>query len=65
MRALVVLALLAIIGSLASGFYFMLTDKGKGDRAVRALTIRVAISVSLFLLLMASQYFGFLPDRHL
>ncbi len=65
MRVLVLLALLIIVGSLASGFYFMITDKGKTDRAVRALTVRVAISVTLFLLLMAGQYFGLLPDRHL
>jgi hypothetical protein len=65
MRVLVLLALGLIVASLASGLYFMMTDKGKSDRAVRALTVRVALSVTLFLLLMASQYFGLLPDRHL
>jgi len=65
MRVVVLLALGLIVASLASGLYFMMTDKGKSDRAVRALTIRVALSVTLFLLLMASQYFGLLPDRHL
>lgn len=65
MRVLVLLALGLIVASLASGLYFMMTDRGKSDRAVRALTLRVALSVSLFLLLMASQYFGLLPDRHL
>ena len=64
-RVLVLLALGLIVASLASGLYFMMTDKGKSDRAVRALTVRVALSVSLFLLLMASQYFGLLPDHHL
>ncbi len=65
MRVLVLLALGLIVASLASGLYFMMTDRGKSDRAVRALTLRVALSVSLFLLLMAGQYFGLLPDRHL
>ena len=65
MRMLVVLALLCIVASLGSGLYFMMTDRGKSNRAVKALTVRVALSVTLFLLLMASQYFGLLPDRHL
>lgn len=65
MRVLVLLALAAIVVSLASGFYFVITDRSKGDRAVKALTVRVALSISLFLLLMAGQYFGYLPDRHL
>lgn len=65
MRVLVVLALLAIVGSLASGLYYMLVDKGGSDRVVKALTVRVAISMSLFLLLMAGYHFGFIPDRHL
>jgi hypothetical protein len=38
----------------------------KGDnseRMVRALTIRVALSVTLFLLLMAGIHFGFITGR--
>jgi type II secretory pathway pseudopilin PulG len=64
-RVLVVLALFCIVASLASGLYFMMTDKGRSDRTVKALTVRVALSVTLFLLLMAGRYFGLLPDRHL
>jgi hypothetical protein len=65
MRIIVVLALLCIVGSLASGLYFMMTDKGQTDRALKALTVRVALSVTLFMMLMAGSYFGLLPDRHL
>jgi hypothetical protein len=32
---------------------------------VRALTIRVALSISLFLLLMAGLYFGVIPQKGL
>ena len=38
--------------------FFMFSDKGNSKRMVKALTIRVALSVSLFLLLMAGFYFG-------
>lgn len=64
MRILIVLALVAIIASLASGFYYMLTDRGQSERAVRALTIRVGLSLTLFLLLLAAQALGWLPARH-
>jgi hypothetical protein len=30
---------------------------------VKALTVRVALSVTLFLLLMAGYYFGIIPQR--
>jgi hypothetical protein len=36
----------------------MFKDKGDSRRMVKALTWRVALSVSLFLLLMAGFYFG-------
>jgi len=51
-KALIVIALLAIIVSLGSGMLFLVKDKGQGNRTVRALTIRIALSVSLFALLM-------------
>ncbi len=51
-KALIVITLLAIIASLGSGMLFLVKDKGKGDRTVRALTVRIALSISLFALLM-------------
>lgn len=60
MKILVVLLLLAIVASLFSGLYFVGKDKGGTDRAVKALTLRIVLSVGVFSLLMASQYFGWL-----
>lgn len=65
MRIVVLLVLLFIVGSLASGFYFVISDKGKTKRAVKALTIRVGLSVALFMALMLGLHFGILPNRHL
>jgi hypothetical protein len=59
----VIAALLLIIGSLFSALYFVMKDKGQSDRAVRALTVRVALSVGLFLLLMIGYYFGLFEER--
>jgi len=63
-RIIIVVFLLLIIASLASALYFLVKDKGDSNRTVKALTIRVTLSVTLFLLLMAGFYFGIIPARH-
>ena len=63
MRYVVILILVLIIASLASGLFFVMHDKSDSKRAVKALAIRVALSMGLFLILMASYYFGFIPGR--
>jgi len=63
-RIIIVVFLLLILGSLASALYYLVKDKGNSDRTVKALTIRVSLSVTLFLLLMAGFYFGIIPARH-
>ena len=60
MKILVVLLLLAIVGSLFSGLYFIGADKSGSDRAVKALTVRIVLSLGVFSLLMAAHYFGWL-----
>jgi len=55
--------LLAIVGSLASAAVFMLRDRGDSKRMVKALALRVGLSVTLFLMLMAGYYFGLIPGR--
>jgi len=62
-RIIIIAFLLIIIGSLASALYFLVKDKGQSDRTVKALTLRVSLSLGLFLLLMAGFYFGILPPR--
>ena len=52
-----------IIFSLASGLYFVFRDRGDSKRAVKALALRVGLSVGLFVLLMVAYYFGFVPRR--
>ena len=60
-KLLVVLMLLAIVGSLFSGLWFLYRDRGAGARTVQALTLRIGLSVSLFVLLLLSYRFGFIP----
>lgn len=56
----VVFMLLLVIGSLFSGLVFLYRDKGNGDRVVRALTLRISLSLLLFAgLLLAGRFGGY------
>ncbi|MGD8788572.1 MAG: twin transmembrane helix small protein, partial [Burkholderiales bacterium] len=58
MKIIIVIFLLTIVGSLASALIYLVRDKGGSTRTVKALTIRVGLSVTLFILLMLGYYFG-------
>jgi len=63
MRFLVLVFVAFILFSLFSALYFMLKDKGRSTRTVKALTIRVALSIVLFLLLLGAFKLGFITQR--
>lgn len=65
MKIVVLIFIALILGSLASALYYLVKDKGGSDRTVRALTYRVALSITLFILLMLGYYFGLIPARGL
>jgi heme/copper-type cytochrome/quinol oxidase subunit 4 len=65
MKIVIIVLLLAVVASLFSGLYFVYKDKGNSNRAVISLTIRITLSVLVFVLLIASYYFGWLTDGHL
>lgn len=64
-KVIVVLMLLVIVGSLVSALVFLYKDGGNGTRMAKALTARVALSITLFCLLMAGFYFGIIPPQGL
>jgi len=51
-KSLIVLVLIAILASLFSGMFFLVKDNGQSKRTVKALTVRIVLSVALFILLM-------------
>ena len=66
-KAGAVIALLLIVFSLGSSLFFLLRDGGQSERAVKALTIRIGLSVLLFVLLMvgyATGYFSYPVAPH-
>ncbi len=62
-KTLIILVLLAILFSLFSGMIFLVKDKGRSERTVRVLTIRIALSVLLFILLMAAFAAGLIQPH--
>jgi hypothetical protein len=60
MKIIVAIAFILILGSLGSALFFLMRDKGKSNRTVQALAMRVGLSIALFLLLLASYKMGWI-----
>ena len=52
-----------IAASLLSAGFFLVRDRSGSDRTVRALTVRIILSICVFALLMLGHYFGLIGDR--
>jgi len=63
MKIVVIIFLFLILASLGLGLFFLLSDRGQSKRTAKALALRVGLSATLFLLLMAAYYFGFIPGK--
>lgn len=63
MKIIVLLFVVFILASLFSALYFLIKDKGRSERMVRALTVRVVLSIALFALLMLGFRFGFITTH--
>ena len=61
----IIILLVLIVASLFSALTFLHKDQGQGERTARALTIRISLSILLFVLLMLGYYFGVIPERGL
>jgi len=63
MRYVVIGVLILIVLSLGSALFYVFQDRSDSNRALKALALRVGLSVGLFLFLMIAYYFGLVPGR--
>jgi succinate dehydrogenase/fumarate reductase cytochrome b subunit len=64
-KILIVLFLIVIVYNLFAGLFYMMTDKGKTDRTVKALTWRIGLSVFLILLVIVGILTGIIQPHDL
>ncbi|MCX7239929.1 MAG: twin transmembrane helix small protein [Burkholderiales bacterium] len=60
-KIFIVTILVLIIASLGSALALLFRKDGEKNRMAQALTVRVSLSIGLFLTLLAGYYFGLIP----
>lgn len=65
MKILIVLILLVIVGSLGTALVYLVKDRTRSPRTVKALTVRISLSVGLFILLLLAYGVGLLRPHGL
>lgn len=60
MKIVVGILFFIVLASLASAFLFLMKDKSQSNRTVKALTVRISLSIALFLIILFSYYMGWI-----
>lgn len=60
MKIIIVLLIIGILVALGSALFALIKHKGSSEKTVKALTLRVALSLGLFLLLMLAAKLGYI-----
>jgi hypothetical protein len=64
-RILIVCLLAAILASLGTALYHLSTGRGDSNKMLRALTLRISLSIALFVLLMIAWRAGLIAPHGL
>ena len=62
-KALILLVMFIILYSLGSGLFFLVRDKGNKNRTAKALTWRIGLSLTLFILLFVLALMGYITPH--
>jgi hypothetical protein len=63
-KAVIIIFLFVILYTLGSSFYFMVKDKGQGDRMLKRLMWRIGLSIFLLMILYVMFLLGWIePSR--
>jgi heme A synthase len=63
MKIIIIGLLLLVIFSLFTALYTLVKDKGQSNRTLRALTMRVALSIGLIIILLVSYKAGLIKQN--
>ena len=61
---IIALLVVLMIASLGSAMWYMVKDRGVGDRTAKALTVRIAIWALLFVIIVGGIYFGWITPSN-
>lgn len=62
-KILITVIFLGIVASMGSALFFLIKDRGQSNRTLRALTVRIVVSVALFGLLFALWGLGLITPH--
>lgn len=66
MRSIVIMLLILIVANLGSALLYIFVDDGENsDRAVKAFTLRVALSIALFAVILLGHLLGWISIHSL
>ena len=65
MRIIVIVALIAVVAALFTALVFLYRDRGRGNRVVVALAIRVLLSMALIAFLVFAWWMGWIAPTGL
>ena len=61
MKVVIAIGFVIILGSLASAFFFLMKDRSKSPKTVvRSLTVRIGVSIALFLMILIAYSQGWI-----
>lgn len=62
-KFIILFAMIIILGALFSSLLFLLRDSGNNQRSLKALTIRISLSLILFIFLIIAFKLGFITPH--
>lgn len=62
LKIIAILFMLLIVYSLGSALYYMVRNKGDSTRMARSLTMRIGLSLVLFVVMMAWTYINYIHE---
>ncbi len=65
MKYLVGIAFILILSCLGFALFFLMRDKGKSNRTMQALAMRVGLSITLFLIVLGAYKLGWIAPTGL